>query len=146
MGGTVRLLAYHDWHDWHDWHVLFDFCCFFANYILFFVCIGAFLGPLQDELKYVLVLWSKMFLSTAGADAVAIVSASAGSLLLHDAPHPAKKDEHHASHIEAGRSHIRVLSMLILAGFLISGLKLLAQTAQTAQTGSYRCVKKASRT
>jgi len=143
VGGTVRLLAYHDWHDWHDWHVLFDFCCFFANYILFFVCIGAFLGPLQDELKYVLVLWSKMFLSTAGADAVAIVSASAGSLLLHDAPHPAKKDEHHASHIEAGRSHIRVLSMLILAGFLISGLKPLAQTAQT---GSYRCVKKASRT
>lgn len=65
----VRLLGLLACHDWHDWHVLFDFCCFFANYILFFVCIGAFLGPVQDELKYVLVLWSKMFLSTAGADA-----------------------------------------------------------------------------
>lgn len=42
------------------------------------------------------------------------MSASAGSFLLHDAPHPAKKDEHHASHIEAGRSHIRVLSIVDL--------------------------------
>ena len=44
------------------------------------------------------------------------MSAFAGSSLLHDAPHSAKKDENHASHIEDGRS--RVLSIVDLGWVL----------------------------
>lgn len=119
----VRLLACH---DWHDWYVLFDFCYFFANYIHYIYCFLFALAPSLDlcktNKKMCWFFGRRCFYRLQVLRALSIITGSSRhcecirwKLFTSRCSAPCEKDENHASqHIEAGRSHIRVLSIVDL--------------------------------